>query len=136
MVMALFLRHILQLIWGTVSVLVHVQGRGLLQEPSVVAIRDDGTRTVIVEAGRVAREMYGRTPEEIGSDARPLREGVIADYFVTEAMLRYFIDKVSGRINLRRPVVMVTVPYGVTSVEKRAVREATLTAGAGSPFDP
>jgi len=127
--MALFTPHI-AIDLGTVSVLVHLQGRGVvLQEPSVVAIRDDGLRTVIVEVGRAAREMYGRTPEEI-EVMRPLREGVIADYFVTEAMLRYFIDKVSGRIKLRRPIVMVTVPYGVTSVEKRAVREACLTAGA------
>jgi rod shape-determining protein MreB len=115
---------------GTVSVLVFVQGRGIvLQEPSVVAIRDDGNKTVIVEVGRAARDMYGRTPEEI-EVMRPLRDGVIADYFVTEAMLRYFIDKVAGRLNLRKPVVMISVPYGVTSVERRAVREAGLAAGA------
>ncbi len=115
---------------GTVSVLVFVQGRGIvLQEPSVVAIRDDGNKTVIVEVGRAARDMYGRTPEEI-EVMRPLRDGVIADYFVTEAMLRYFIEKVAGRLNLRKPVVMISVPYGVTSVERRAVREAGLAAGA------
>jgi rod shape-determining protein MreB len=73
--------------------------------------------------------MYGRTPEEI-EVMRPLRDGVIADYFVTEAMLRYFIEKVSGRFHLRRPVVMISVPYGVTSVERRAVKEAGLAAGA------
>ena len=115
---------------GTISVLVHSQGRGVvLQEPSVVAIQDQDGRTVIVEVGRAAREMYGRTPEEI-EVMRPLQNGVIADYFVTEAMLRYFIDKVTGRFAFRRPVVMITVPYGVTSVERRAVREAALTAGA------
>jgi rod shape-determining protein MreB len=115
---------------GTVNVLVHVQGRGVvLQEPSVVAIREDGNKTTIVEVGRAAREMYGRTPEEI-EVMRPLRNGVIADYFVTEAMLRYFIDKVSGRFHLRKPIVMISVPYGVTSVERRAVREAGLAAGA------
>lgn len=115
---------------GTVNVLIHSQGRGVvLQEPSVVAIREDDRKTTIVEVGRAAREMYGRTPEEI-EVMRPLRDGVIADYFVTEAMLRYFIDKVAGRFHLRRPIVMISVPYGVTSVERRAVREAGLAAGA------
>jgi rod shape-determining protein MreB and related proteins len=115
---------------GTINVLVHDQGRGVvLQEPSVVAIQQEGNKTVIVEVGRAARDMYGRTPEEI-EVMRPLRDGVIADYFVTEAMLRYFIEKVSGRFNLRKPIVMISVPYGVTSVERRAVREAALAAGA------
>jgi len=115
---------------GTINVLVHVQGKGVvLQEPSVVAIREDDDRTTIVEVGRAAREMYGRTPEAI-EVMRPLRDGVIADYFVTEAMLRYFIEKVAGRFHLRRPVVMISVPYGVTSVERRAVKEAGLAAGA------
>jgi rod shape-determining protein MreB and related proteins len=115
---------------GTINVLVHNQGRGVvLQEPSVVAIREDGSKTTIVEVGRAAREMYGRTPEEI-EVMRPLRDGVIADYFVTEAMLRYFIEKVAGRFHLRKPIVMISVPYGVTSVERRAVREAGLAAGA------
>ena len=115
---------------GTINVLVYDQGRGVvLQEPSVVAIQQEGNKTVIVEVGRAARDMYGRTPEEI-EVMRPLRDGVIADYFVTEAMLRYFIDKVSGRFNLRKPIVMISVPYGVTSVERRAVREAALAAGA------
>jgi rod shape-determining protein MreB and related proteins len=115
---------------GTINVLVHDQGRGVvLQEPAVVALRNDGDRTVIVEVGRAARDMYGRTPEEI-EVMRPLRDGVIADYFVTEAMLRYFIQKVAGRFNVRKPIVMISVPYGVTSVERRAVREAGLAAGA------
>lgn len=115
---------------GTINVLVHEQGRGVvLQEPSVVAIREDENRTTIVEVGRAARDMYGRTPEEIVV-MRPLKDGVIADYFVTEAMLRYFIDKVAGRFHLRRPIVMISVPYGVTSVERRAVKEAALAAGA------
>jgi rod shape-determining protein MreB and related proteins len=115
---------------GTISVLVHVQGRGVvLQEPSVVAIQQDGNKTTIVEVGRAAREMYGRTPEEI-EVMRPLRDGVIADYFVTQAMLGYFIGKVAGRLRIRKPVIMISVPYGVTSVEKRAVREAALAAGA------
>ncbi|MCA9961556.1 MAG: rod shape-determining protein [Anaerolineales bacterium] len=115
---------------GTVNVLVHSQGRGIvLQEPSVVAIQDDGDKTIIVEVGRAAKEMYGRTAENL-EVMRPLRDGVIADYFVTQGMLEYFINKVAGRFHLRRPVVMISVPYGVTSVEKRAVREATLAAGA------
>jgi rod shape-determining protein MreB and related proteins len=115
---------------GTVNVLVHQQGRGIvLQEPSVVAVRDDGDRTIIVEVGRAAKDMYGRTPEEI-EVMRPLREGVIADYFVTQGMLEYFIGKVTGRFHLRKPIVMISVPYGVTSVERRAVKEAALAAGA------
>lgn len=115
---------------GTVNVLVYDQGRGVvMQEPSVVALREDGDKTVIVEVGRAARDMYGRTPEEI-EVMRPLRDGVIADYFVTEAMLRYFIQRVTGRLNVRKPLVMISVPYGVTSVERRAVREAGLAAGA------
>lgn len=115
---------------GTVNVLVHDQSKGIvLQEPSVVAVRDDGNKTIIVEVGRAAKDMYGRTPEEI-EVMRPLRDGVIADYFVTQGMLEYFIGKVTGSFRLRKPVVMVTVPYGVTSVERRAVREAALAAGA------
>lgn len=126
--MAFFTPHI-AIDLGTVSVLVH-EGRGIvLQEPSVVAIREDGNKTIIVEVGRAAREMYGRTPDEI-EVMRPLRDGVIADYFVTQGMLEYFIGKVTGRFHLRRPVVMISVPYGVTSVERRAVREAALAAGA------
>lgn len=127
--MALFTPHI-AIDLGTVNVLVHDQGRGVvLQEPSVVAIREDGNKTTIVEVGRAAKDMYGRTPEEI-EVMRPLRDGVIADYFVTQGMLEYFISKVTGRLRLRKPVVMISVPYGVTSVERRAVREAALAAGA------
>jgi rod shape-determining protein MreB len=126
---AIFTPHI-AIDLGTVNVLVHDQGRGVvLQEPSVVAIREDGNKTTIVEVGRAAKEMYGRTPEEI-EVMRPLRDGVIADYFVTQGMLEYFISKVTGRLRLRKPVVMISVPYGVTSVERRAVREAALAAGA------
>ncbi len=115
---------------GTVNVLVHDQGRGVvLQEPSMVAINEHNGKTVIVEVGRAAKEMYGRAPEHI-EVMRPLRDGVIADYFVTQGMLEYFIRKVTGRFRLRKPVVMISVPYGVTSVERRAVREAALAAGA------
>ncbi len=127
--MAIFTPHI-AIDLGTVNILVHEQNRGVvLQEPAVVAVQDDGSKTVtIVEVGRAAKEMYGRTPENI-EVMRPLRDGVIADYFVTEGMLKYFIRNVAGR-SLRKPVVMISVPYGVTSVERRAVREAALSAGS------
>ncbi len=127
--MAIFTPHI-AIDLGTVNILVHDQNRGVvLQEPAVVAVQEDGNKTIIVEVGRAAKEMYGRTPENI-EVMRPLRDGVIADYFVTEGMLKYFIRNVAGRFSLRKPVVMISVPYGVTSVERRAVREAALSAGA------
>jgi len=113
---------------GTVNVLVFVRGRGIvLREPSVVAISANDNR--IVAVGEEARQMLGRTPETI-EVMRPMRGGVIADYVVTEAMLRYFISKVLGRFRLFRPEVMISVPVGVTSVESRAVRDAAIEAGA------
>ncbi len=113
---------------GTVNVLVFVRGKGIvLREPSVVAISGNDNR--IVAVGAEARSMLGRTPETI-EVMRPMRGGVIADYVVTEAMLRYFISKVCGRIRLFRPDVMISVPVGVTSVESRAVRDAAVEAGA------
>src|SRR6185437_9791811 len=115
---------------GTANVLVHVEGRGIvIQEPSVVAVDDDGR---IRAVGEDAREMIGRTPGNIHA-IRPMKDGVIADYVITEAMLRFFINKaMSGRMRLRLsgPAVMISVPAGVTSVEKRAVRDAALKAGA------
>jgi len=112
---------------GTVNVLVYVKGRGIvLCEPSMVAIAVNDNK--IVAVGEEARAMMGRTPENI-EVMRPMRDGVIANYVVTEAMLRYFIGKVCGRFRLFRPVVMVTVPVGVTSVERRAVHEAAIQAG-------
>ncbi|MBL7183360.1 MAG: rod shape-determining protein [Anaerolineae bacterium] len=112
---------------GTVNVLVYVKGKGIvLCEPSMVAIAVNDNK--IVAVGEEARAMMGRTPENI-EVMRPMRDGVIANYVVTEAMLRYFIGKVCGRFRLFRPVVMVTVPVGVTSVERRAVHEATIQAG-------
>jgi rod shape-determining protein MreB len=112
---------------GTVNVLVYVKGKGIvLQEPSMVAISADENK--IVAVGEEARAMMGRTPENI-EVMRPMRDGVIANYVVTEAMLRYFIGKVCGRFRLFRPIVMVTVPVGVTSVERRAVHEAAIQAG-------
>ncbi|MCR4397647.1 MAG: rod shape-determining protein MreB [Firmicutes bacterium] len=113
---------------GTASVLVYVKGRGVvLREPSVVAIEQDTRR--ILAIGDAARQMIGRTPGSIVA-VRPLRNGVIADYDVTEAMLKYFLERVCGKWNLFRPRVMVCIPSGVTSVEKRAVREAAIQAGA------
>jgi len=111
---------------GTVNVLVAVAGKGVvLQEPSVVAIALKDER--IVAVGAEAREMLDRTPETI-EVMRPLRDGVIADYMVTEAMLHYFIRKVCGR-SMFKPQIMISVPVGVTSVESRAVHEAALQAG-------
>ncbi|MFN8485491.1 MAG: rod shape-determining protein [Anaerolineae bacterium] len=117
---------------GTVNVLVHERGQGIvLKEPSVVAISINDNR--IVAVGQEALEMLGRTPDTI-EVARPLKDGVIADYVVTEKMLRYFIQKVCGRFRMFKPEVMVSVPVGVTSVESRAVHDASIQAGAGQAF--
>ncbi len=116
---------------GTANILVYVQGKGVvLNEPSVVAISDDDNRLLAV--GEEAREMIGRTPGNVRA-IRPMRDGVIADYLITEAMLRYVINKVT-RVRIFRPDVMISVPSGVTSVEKRAVRDAALKAGARNAF--
>ena len=114
---------------GTINVMIYAGGQIVLQEPSMVALTIEEERVVAV--GQEARDMYGRHPEHI-EVLRPLRDGVIADYEVTEAMLRYFFRKVSGRMRFRGPEVMLSVPYGVTSVEKRAVHEAAVRAGARS----
>ncbi|HEY63752.1 MAG TPA: rod shape-determining protein [Caldilineae bacterium] len=117
---------------GTVNVLVYVQGQGIvMQEPSVVAISTRDNK--IVAVGHEARDMLGRSPDSI-EVARPLRNGVVADYVVTEAMLRYFIRRVCGRNPLFKPRVMVSTPRGVTSVEARAVRDAALEAGAREAY--
>jgi len=116
---------------GTANVLIYVRGRGIvIKEPSVVAVaqRDNS----IVAVGGEALDMLGRTPAAI-SVIRPMRDGVIADYLTTEAMLRYFIGKVVGRLNFIKPEVMVCMPAGVTSVEQRAVRDAAEAAGARRP---
>lgn len=114
---------------GTANVLVYVKGKGIvLQEPSVVAIDRDSGRVIAV--GSEARRMLGRTPGNIVA-IRPLRDGVIADYDVTEKMLRYFISKADGgRKFFFRPRIMVCIPTGVTGVEERAVRQAAIQAGA------
>ena len=113
---------------GTANTLVHVKGRGImLSEPSVVAI-DKNTHQILA-VGADAKRMVGRTPGDIVA-IRPMKDGVIADFDVTESMLRYFIQKVHRRRFVVRPRVVVCVPSGVTAVEKRAVYEATISAGA------
>ncbi len=117
---------------GTANSLVWLAGEGVvLNEPTVVAVSVEDNQVVAV--GNEAREMLGRTPGNILA-SRPLRDGVIADYVITEAMLRYFLDKVCGRARLFKPEVMVCVPAGVTSVERRAVLDATLSAGAKTAY--
>lgn len=113
---------------GTANVLVYIKGKGIvLNEPSVVAISNTENR--IVAVGNEARMMLGRTPGNI-TVTRPMRDGVIADYVITEAMLRYFIGKVCGRFRLVKPEVMICIPSGVTNVEGRAVHDAAIAAGA------
>lgn len=113
---------------GTANVLVYIKGKGIvLNEPAVVALASNDSK--IVAVGAEARDMIGRTPGHINV-VRPLKDGVIADYLITEAMLRHFISKVCGRMRLVKPEVMICVPAGVTSVELRAVKEAAEQAGA------
>jgi rod shape-determining protein MreB len=117
---------------GTANTLVFIPRRGIVvNEPSVVAVTIDDNRVLAV--GNEAKEMLGRTPENIVA-SRPLKDGVIADYRVTEAMLRYFIGKVSPKVRLMRPDVLVSIPAGVTSTERRAVIEATIRAGAKNAY--
>ncbi len=117
---------------GTTTVLVYIPKRGIvLNEPSVVAISLADKRVLAV--GKAAKEMLGRTPDTIVAK-RPLKDGVIADYRTTEAMLRYFINKAVGGIRLFRPEVMVAVPGGITSTERRAVIDAAISAGARAAY--
>jgi len=117
---------------GTANVLVYIKGKGVvLDEPSVVAINKDTNE--ILSVGEDARQMLGRTPANIVA-VRPLRDGVISDYDVTERMLKYFIRKTCGNSRFFKPRIMVCVPSGVTEVEKRAVREAATQAGGKSVF--
>lgn len=112
---------------GTANVLVYIKGKGIvLNEPSVVAINNDTDE--ILAVGEEARQMLGRTPANIVA-VRPLRDGVISDYDITERMLKYFIRKTCGSGRFFKPKIMVCVPSGVTEVEKRAVREAATQAG-------
>ena len=116
---------------GTVNVLIYANGQIILQEPAMVVLttEDEYVRAV----GQEARDMWGRHSEDL-TIVRPLKDGVIADYEVTEAMLSYFFRKIKSRGWFRRPEVMISVPYGVTSVEKRAVHEAAIQAGAREAY--
>ncbi len=117
---------------GTTNILVHTPKKGIvINEPSVVAISVIDKKVLAV--GREAKEMLGRTPDTIVA-YRPLKDGVIADYRTTEAMLRYFINKALGGFRILRPEVMVAVPAGITSTERRAVIDATLAAGAKAAY--
>ncbi len=117
---------------GTANTLVFLPGKGIIMnEPSVVAVSELDNR--ILAIGNDAKDMVGRTPESIIA-YRPMKDGVIADYRVTEAMLRYFIGKATGKWNLWKPDVMISVPAGVTSTERRAVVEAALKAGARNAY--
>lgn len=116
---------------GTTSVLVFIPGQGVvLNEPSVVAVSNNNQ---VLAVGTAAKEMIGRTPDTIHA-YRPLRDGVIADYRVTEIMLNHFIREALGRWNFFRPEVLISVPAGVTSTEKRAVVEAAIKAGAKNAY--
>ncbi|MBW1836389.1 MAG: rod shape-determining protein [Deltaproteobacteria bacterium] len=116
---------------GTANTLVYVKGRGIvLSEPSVVAVRTDNRmKNPVLAVGLQAKNMLGRTPGNIVA-IRPMRDGVIADFDVTERMLRYFIEKVHNRRRLLRPRIIIAVPSGITQVEKRAVKESAESAGA------
>lgn len=117
---------------GTANTLVYIPKKGVvLNEPTVVAISVQENK--ILAVGNEAKEMLGRTPEDIIA-RRPMKDGVIADYRVTEAMLYYFINKVSGRFRLFKPEVMISVPAGITSTERRAVIEAAMQAGAKAAY--
>ena len=114
----------------------YVRGKGIvLTEPSVVALATDerSNRPHIVAVGEEARLMLGRTPGNIHAQ-KPMRDGVIADYVITEYMLKHFIDKVCGRIRIFHPQLMICIPSGGTSVERRAVKDAAIRAGAREAF--
>jgi rod shape-determining protein MreB len=116
---------------GTATTLIYVRGKGIVScEPSVVAVqRDTRGNKKVLAVGREAKEMLGRTPGHIQA-VRPLRDGVIADFEITEAMLRYFIGRAHSRRTLVKPRIIICVPFGITEVEKRAVKESAEGAGA------
>lgn len=120
---------------GTANTLVLVKGKGIIiNEPSVVAVqRDKYGKQNILAVGKEAKEMIGKTPGSIEA-VRPMRDGVIADFDMTEEMIRYFIEKVHGRKSLLRPRIIISVPYGLTQVERKAVRESAMSAGAREVF--
>jgi rod shape-determining protein MreB len=115
---------------GTANTLVGVKGKGIIiNEPSVVAIKVEGNRNKILAVGKKAKEMVGKTPKDIIA-IRPMKNGVIADFHVTEEMIRYFIQRAHNRRGLIRPRIVICVPYGLTQVERKAVKESALSAGA------
>jgi rod shape-determining protein MreB len=117
---------------GTANILVFLPQKGIvINEPSVVAVSMDDNR--ILAVGNEAKKMLGKTPDNIVA-SRPVKNGVIADYRVTEAMIRYFVEKVSGKIRLFKPEIIVSVPAGITSTERRAVIDAALHAGAKAAY--
>ncbi|MCK5413532.1 MAG: rod shape-determining protein [Candidatus Pacebacteria bacterium] len=117
---------------GTANILVFIPQKGIVaNEPSVVAVSLDNNK--ILAVGNEAKEMLGKTPENI-SASRPVKDGVIADYRITEAMIRYFINKVGGKIRFFKPEVIISVPAGITSTERRAVIDAALQAGAKAAY--
>lgn len=117
---------------GTTNILIYVPEKGItVNEPSVVAL--DASSNQIMAIGQEAKEMLGRTPESIIA-AHPLKDGVIANFNITKAMLRHYINKLGGRIRLFRPDIMVAIPAGVTSTEKRAVIDACIAAGAKNAY--
>jgi rod shape-determining protein MreB len=115
---------------GTANTLIYLEGKGIvLREPSVVAVKDEGRYKKVVAIGEEAKKMLGKTPGTIKA-IRPLREGVIADFEVTEAMIRFFIQKVHNRSYFVKPRIIISVPSGTTQVERRAVKESAESAGA------
>ena len=120
---------------GTANTLIYVRGKGIVScEPSVVAVQtNERGRSVVWRVGREAKEMLGRTPANVTA-VRPLRDGVIADFAITEAMLKHFIEKAHNRRTLVKPRIVISVPFGITEVEKRAVRESAERAGAREVF--
>ncbi|MDF1498459.1 MAG: rod shape-determining protein [Patescibacteria group bacterium] len=117
---------------GTANILIFIPQKGVVvNEPSVVAVSVDDNK--ILAVGNEAKEMLGKTPENIRA-SRPVKDGVIADYKVTEAMIKYFINKVSGKVRFSKPEVIVSVPAGITSTERRAVIDATIQAGAKAAY--
>jgi rod shape-determining protein MreB len=119
---------------GTATTLTYVRGKGIVaHEPSVVAVQRVGNQQRVLAVGKEAKEMLGRTPGNIVA-IRPMKDGVIADFEVTEAMMRYFITRAHNRQTLVKPRIMICVPSGITEVEKRAVRDSALAAGAREVF--
>jgi len=115
---------------GTANTLVSIKGKGIIiNEPSVVAIQEDRHKRKVLAVGQKAKEMVGKTPKNIIA-IRPMRDGVIADFSVTEEMIRYFIQKVHNRQALIRPRIVICVPFGLTQVERKAVKESAMSAGA------